>query len=278
MKFFQNIKLQGATNRPFLLDVYRPDNELVVPTIVFVHGFKGFKDWGCWHLIAAEFVKAGFAFITFNFSHNGTTLKALTDFEDLEAFGQNTYSKEWFDLDVVLDWVEASATSFGFDTSRLTLIGHSRGGGISIAKSADNQRIKNLVTWASVSSLAWIWASETLKKEWQKAGVIYQHNARTHQDMPLYYSLCEDYELHISRFDLAQAAPKVTQKWLIVHGAADVSVPPIAASLLHSYQHTSRLHFIAEADHTFGAKHPNSLTELPTQSLDLMKVTIDFLK
>ncbi len=278
MKIFKNIQLIGADERPFLADVYRPDNQDIVPTIIFAHGFKGFKDWGCWHWIAAEFVKAGFAFISFNFSHNGTTPEHPTDFADLAAFGNNTYSREWFDLDVMLDWVAQSAKHFHLNLDSLTLIGHSRGGGIAIAKSAENQRIKNLVTWASVSSLAWLWADEALKNQWRQNGVIYQVNARTNQNMPLYYTLCEDYEAHRSRFDLAQAAPKVTQNWLIVHGSADVSVPLLAAELLHSYQPKSTLHLIEGADHTFGARHPNNAITIPEHSLALVKVTIDFLK
>ena len=38
--------------------------------IIFCHGFKGFKDWGPWNLVAEHFAKAGFFFIKFNFSHN----------------------------------------------------------------------------------------------------------------------------------------------------------------------------------------------------------------
>lgn len=278
MKILKDIKLLGANERPFLLDVYRPDNQEIVPTIIFAHGFKGFKDWGCWHWLAAEFVRAGFAFVAFNFSHNGTTPENPTDFADLEAFGKNTYSHEWFDLDIVLDWVAQSAQHIGLNLDTLTLIGHSRGGGIAIAKSAENQRIKNLVTWASVSSLAWLWADEALKKQWQQNGVMYQFNARTHQNMPLYYSLCDDYEAHLSRFDLAQAAPKVAQNWLIVHGSADTSVPPSAAELLHSYQPNATLHLLEGADHTFGARHPNNAISIPEHSLALTKITIDFLR
>lgn len=278
MKILKAIKLIGANERPFLLDVYRPDNQEIVPTIVFVHGFKGFKDWGCWHWLAAQFVNAGFAFVTFNFSHNGTTPENPTAFADLEAFGQNTYSHEWFDLDIVLDWVAQSANNLRLNLDTLTLIGHSRGGGMAIAKSADNQRIKNLVTWASVSSLAWLWADESLKKQWQQHGVIYQLNARTHQNMPLYYSLCEDYEARLSRFDLAQAAPKVAQNWLIVHGSADASVPPSAAALLQSYQPNAQLYLLEGADHTFGARHPNNAISIPEHSLTLTNITIDFLK
>ena len=64
------------------------------PIILFVHGFKGFKDWGAFNLIADYFAEAGFVFIKMNFSHNGLSLEEDYYFEDLEAFGQNNFSIE----------------------------------------------------------------------------------------------------------------------------------------------------------------------------------------
>ncbi len=273
----KNIKITGADNRLITMDLHRPETTKPVPIVIFAHGFKGFKDWGCWHLIAAAFSKKGFAFIKFNFSHNGTTPDMLDTFADLEAFGQNTYSKEWTDLDCVLNWVTENATPLGFDLNQLSLIGHSRGGGIAIAKAATDRRIKKLVTWASVSSLAWLWASETVKKQWENDGVLYQMNARTHQNMPLYYTLCSDYEAHKSIFHLDIVAPRVLQPWLIIHGTADTSVSPSAALHLHHLQPHAKLQLIADADHTFGGKHPWDSSELPPLSIKLVKTTVDFL-
>lgn len=278
MKSIKNKQINGANNRPILMDIYLPEATAAVPVVVFAHGFKGFKDWGCWHLIAEAFVKEGFAFIKFNFSHNGTTPENLEDFADLEAFGHNTYSKEWWDLDYVLDWVKTvEGTDYCFDTNQLTLIGHSRGGGMAIAKAAHDNSIKNLVTWASVPSLAWLWADEKVKKQWESDGVIYQRNARTGQNMPLYYTLCSNYEAHTDIFDLEKVAPNVRQPWLIVHGEADISVLPSAAKHLHNLQPFAQVHLIPEADHVFGGKHPYFSTELPPQSIELVKVTVDFL-
>ena len=58
------------------------------PLIIFCHGYKGFKDWGAWNLMAEAFAKIGFCFIKFNFSHNGGTIEQPIDFPDLEAFWQ----------------------------------------------------------------------------------------------------------------------------------------------------------------------------------------------
>ncbi len=273
-----SFRITGADNRLIAIDLHSPESTKPVPIVVFAHGFKGFKDWGCWHLIAEAFAKKGFAFLKFNFSHNGTTPESLHDFADLEAFGQNTYSKEWTDLDCVMNWVTENAPSLGFDITQLSLIGHSRGGGIAIAKAVNDRRIKKLVTWAAVRSLAWLWASETVKKQWENEGVLYQMNARTRQNMPLYYTLCSDYEAHQALFDLDIVAPQVAQPWLIVHGTADTSVLPSAAKHLYQLQPKAELHLIDDADHTFGGKHPWESDEMPPLSIKLVNATIDFLK
>ena len=39
--------------------------------ILFVHGFKGFKDWGVFNLMANAFAEKDFIFLKINLSHNG---------------------------------------------------------------------------------------------------------------------------------------------------------------------------------------------------------------
>ena len=52
-------------------DVFLPEGDSILPVVVCCHGFKGFKDWGCWPSVAIKIAEAGFAVITFNFSRNG---------------------------------------------------------------------------------------------------------------------------------------------------------------------------------------------------------------
>jgi predicted dienelactone hydrolase len=68
------------------------------PLVIFCHGYKGYKDWGAWNLVADEFVKKGFSFVKFNFSLNGGTIENPIDFPDLSAFSQNTHSQEVKDV------------------------------------------------------------------------------------------------------------------------------------------------------------------------------------
>ena len=89
-------------NKPIITDVYFEKNNTKKQLVIFCHGYKGYKDWGAWNLMVPEFVKCNLFFVKFNFSHNGTTLEQPSDFADLEAYGQNNYTKELQDLDAIL--------------------------------------------------------------------------------------------------------------------------------------------------------------------------------
>ena len=109
------------------MDVFYLENNKPKPIIMFCHGYKGFKDWGAWNLMAEEFAKQGFCFIKFNFAYNGGTVDEPIDFPDLEAFGNNNYTKELDDLDCVINWlIENYKSNKNFDTSNITLLGHHR--------------------------------------------------------------------------------------------------------------------------------------------------------
>lgn len=281
MEVRKDIQLRGAAGRPFLLDLYFLPDGKAKPVVVFCHGFKGFKDWGHWHLLARAFAESGFFFVKFNFSHNGTSPLSPTDFSDLEAFGQNNYSKELADLDALLAWMHGGGGAFPAAEaalSRISLIGHSRGGAICLIKAAQDKRIQMLATWASVSRLDYAWNGPGFLKEWEEKGVYYVLNARTGQQMPLYFQLYEDFKANEQSFDVQAAAESLEKPMLIVHGSADTGVPPEAARELHGWNKNSILHLIDGAGHVFGGSHPFLSGSLPPHSLELAEVTISFLK
>ncbi|RMI25822.1 MAG: dienelactone hydrolase, partial [Calditrichaeota bacterium] len=227
MERLLNLQIPGKHGRPIVLDVYFQADGRPKPVVVFSHGFKGFKDWGHWHLVAEAFAGRGFVFVKFNFSHNGTRPENLTEFVDLEAFGNNNFSIELDDLGAVMDYItgeEAPVPREERQPEQLYLIGHSRGGGITILKAREDKRVKKIATWASVSEFGKYWTEEVVK-EWQEKGVVYVVNARTGQQMPLYRQLYEDFQRNRDRLDIPAAVKSLTIPFLIVHGTADEAVP-----------------------------------------------------
>ena len=273
MIYKKNLMIKGSTERSILADLTFLSDNKSAPLIIFVHGFMGFKDWGCHHLVAQFFAEQGFHFLKFNFSHNGTTFSSPTEFSDLEAFAQNTFSLELDDLGKVIEFALQELVKNHQD---LILLGHSLGGGISIIKTAQDPRITKLVTMASMSDFRKLWSIED-EESWRTEGVLYRQNKRTGQNLPLNLTLLQDLEKNQKEFDLFTQAAKIKQPWLIVHGEDDQSIPKEEALLLKKAQPKALLTLIAQADHTFGAKHPYFDEKLPLPLLEFCEKALSFL-
>lgn len=275
MKFTvqKNIILNNPDTQSFLADAFIPEKEGKLPLIIFVHGYKGYKDWGAWDLMAEKFAKNGLYFVKFNFSHNGTTLKNPTDFEDLESFGENNYSKELSDLDFVISYFSDDNR---VDQENITLIGHSRGGGVSIINASENSKIKNLITLASVDSLDRFPSGEKLE-EWKKNGVYYNYNSRTKQQMPHKIQFLEDYQQQQSRYSIQNALFAFRGKTLVIHGLDDEAVPFSAGKNIAFWAQNAQLKLIEKGNHTFGTKEPWLDYKLPVLLNTVVKFCIDFL-
>ena len=277
MKLERNIVIKGGTDdKPIVLDFGYKISHAKKPIVIFAHGFKGFKDWGSFNRVMECFIDSGFAFLKFNFSHNGGTVDQPIDFPDLDAFGNNNFTKELADLKTVVDWVEKNENE-EIDANQIYLIGHSRGGGVSIVASSEDKRIKKLVTWAAVADLINRYSDQQMI-DWEKEGVLLIPNGRTNQNMPLYYQLAEDTLANKNRFDIEQIAQNITIPCLVIHGADDEVVPLDEAKKINKWVNHSKLYVVASTNHTFGGKHPAIGTNLPSHLQKVVEETILFFK
>lgn len=277
----KNIMLKGSGDRPIVLDIFFNESRLHQPTIIYAHGFNGFKDWGNFDLIAEQFLVSGFTFIKFNFSHNGTSPEQPENFVDLLAFSENNYTRQLHDLEQVINWTQNICNPYQrcIDRKRIGLIGHSMGGGISVLKTAEDRRIKALVTWAAIAACKTPWGNWSKEKiaEWKQKGVAYYLNSRTRQHMPLNYQLYEDYLNNCQRLDIIKAASLIEIPWMICHGTEDINVP-----LNHAYdlKKVNPQAFIVtvSADHVFGRKHPWYEPIQPAPMQEILNRNILFFK
>jgi pimeloyl-ACP methyl ester carboxylesterase len=244
--------------------------------VIFCHGYKGYKDWGCWNLVADLFSKNGFKFLKFNFSHNGGTVDQPIDFLNLEAFSLNNYSLEVQDVSRVIKFIKESKKR-EFKFKQLFIIGHSRGGGIaSISAKNHNNYIKKLVTWASVSNFSNRFPVGKELINWRENGIRFVENKRTKQMMPHLYQFYEDYINNIDKLNIQKSVKEFIGDVLICHGSLDMAVNIKNAFELINCSSNSEL-FKIRSNHTFGSRHPWEKDLLPEELNKLCLKTISFL-
>ena len=263
-------ELKSSDGDPIRGDVWTGAGAEPGAAIVICHGFKGFKDWGFFPYLAAQLAeRTRFPAVSFNFSGSGIGTD-LQNFTELDKFEANTFSKEIEELRLVLDAAGAGSLPGLGGRTRFGLIGHSRGGIVSIITAADDARVAALVTWASVASVQ-RWTDEQ-KETWRRYGKLEVLNARTGQMMPMGLGLLEDVERNADRLDVLAAAARMSAPYLIIHGGDDesVNVAEGAAIASGTPAATARFETIAGAGHTFGAVHPfRGTTEQLERAIDL---------
>jgi len=238
---------------PILVDVLAAGRTSPRPAVVIVHGFKGFKDWGMFPVLAARLARAGYTAVSFNMSGSGIDDSGESAWPD--RFSHNTFSAELADLGTVITALAAGELGVAPPTA-IGLVGHSRGGGMSILQAARDQRVRALVTWAAISHVERYAGQEA---EWRARGHLVIENSRTRQQLPLYTDALDDIERNRGgSLDIRGAAARIAVPWLVVHGTADPTVPAAEAEALvqASGRASTQLVLVENAGHTFGATHP----------------------
>ena len=262
-------------NKSVTYDLRYNENFKDQPLIIFLHGFKGFKDWGHFNKIGDSFVEKGFAFLKINFSHNGTSPENLEEFVDLDAFGKNNFSIELDDINQVLNHLENEKYDF-INYSQINLLGHSKGGATAIIKSYEDGRINKSATLASVIMIKDRYANEL--EEWKSKGVIYIPNSRTNQEMPLYYQLAEDILANEKRFDIPTIIKNYDKELLMVHGAKDETVRIEELDLIKDLSPKVKYYIIPDTNHTFDGSHPWEDKELHIYTKEAIETIASFFK
>ncbi len=223
--------------------------------IIFVHGFKGFKDWGFGPYLGSYFAKHGFLAVTFNFSHNGIG-KNNYEFTELDKFAANTISLEVSELREVIDFCNSGI--FGkLVKSNIGLLGHSRGGAVSLLAAKGNNSVSAVGLWSAISSFDRFTVKQ--KNEWELKGFTTVKNARTGQAMRINKTFWEDIQKNKEdSLCIKKAAEDLGKPLLIANGQLDLAVSPHEAELLYKWSDKSltEFHIISKAGHTFNISHP----------------------
>ena len=268
-KSMKNVTYNGAYGKISLFDLDIPE-KWNGKLIIFIHGYMGYKDWGCWNLVSHYFTDQSYGFLKYNVSHNGGTPENPIDFDDLESFGNNSYIKEVLDFHEILSLVEDMFPVL----PEIYLIGHSRGGGIALLQS-DNGSIRKIATWAAIATIEDRFPTGKELIAWKTNGVYFRENQRTHQQMPHFYSQYESYLKYAQRLNIESYCRNSNIPTVIIHGDKDVSVSINEGKQLAKWLETN-LTVIPNEQHTFGSTQPWVKVNLPSGLEIVCRETLAF--
>ena len=256
----------SVTRRPFRFelptdvvrgDAWLPEEAVEGTAIVVCHGFKGFKDWGFFPYLGEQLAaRTGSPVVCFNFTGSGVG-ESLLEFDELDRFATNTFSRELGDLEAVLDRLAAGRLGEVEvpRAGRFGLLGHSRGGATCVLKAASRTQVRGLVTWAAIASVRRYMTE--WEAAWEAGQPVYILNARTGQRMPLHRNVLDDIHAHPDRLDVESAASALRIPYLVIHGADDEGVPvEEGRRLAAAAGEVARLEILEGAGHTMNAAHP----------------------
>ena len=270
----KNLTFPTAAGEQVAMSLYGAEAWGERPCILYIHGFKGFKDWAFVPHAGEFFSQHGYCFLAFNFSHNGVAGHDDT-FTQIDRFNRNTFSLEVREAIEIIQMCTHSEFLGEQLTQPLGVLGHSRGGGVSILASAKSPQVQAVCTWASVSNFD-RYDKET-KQSWRSKGFLEVANSRTGQVFKLGTGLLDDIERYSrTSLNILEAARKLERPLLVVHGQEDKTVPFFEAEHINIYAQPEMTHMqlIPGTGHTFGAKHP--FEENPPAFQQVLEITLAF--
>ena len=159
----------------------------------------------------------------------------------------------------------------------ISIIGHSRGGGIVLLKTNEDTRIKKVITLAGVCDFEKRTATIGDLNQWKSEGVKYVLNGRTKQNMPHFYQFYEDFIQNKERLDVKKATENLQIPHLIIHGDNDTSVLIDEAENLKKWHSKSEFKIIENANHVFNVSHPWAEKIVSKELEQTMKLCMHFI-
>ncbi len=247
-------------------DIYLSESDAPKPLVLLLHGFRAFKDWGFFPYWAEKISKNGFTVAAIDFSLNAVLDRDNSIF-DMEKFARNTVTQEIVEAKMFLEKLHSEPETILSKkhvinwNNEIYLIGHSLGGAIAIMVADENPAVKKLITVNSIFDFDIY--TERQKEDWIKNGIKQFVDSTTRQTFVLNVDFLLDRLTYISEKSVTSAVSRLQIPYLILHGDADATVPPQAATVLYNAsknKNLTKIKPIKGGSHTFGIKHPFEAT------------------
>lgn len=260
--------ISSTEQLPIRYDLYEPVGHPpeALPIVLFLHGFKGFKDWGAFPDACAELAQAGYVVVAFNFSLNGVG-EDETSFDRLDLFARETLTQDLQDVESVIAALQKGTIrpdKVEGDPDKIGLIGHSRGGHTAIVAAVEHPAVKTLVTWAAVADYRKSF-TEQMIRDFEGHGYTEIMNSRTGQQMRIDRVVYDDMQEHADRLVALSRVKELRIPSYFIHGSDDESVP--SRHCLDLYEacasREKEYKLIPDTGHTFGTRHPFEDEDFP---------------
>jgi len=238
------------------------DTAAKVPLVVLLHGFKGFRNYSFLPWTAQYAASAGAAVLRVCFSLNGMRNTSWL-VQSTEDFANNTISRECDDAADTFAAIEMDAQFASLRSiwdGSISLIGHSRGGGIALV--AGNEllvrhpdRLHKVAVWNSVGT--WVRWTPRQADAWKQAGIFEMQHQTTMQMLTMNATYVEDIERSSNRLDLVSACKGLGSKLRIIHAQHDLTVPfREIMELAQQAGAQDRVVMLKNTTHKFNMEHP----------------------
>lgn len=269
--------IPSTENLPIRYDLYAPGSSReLLPVLLFVHGFKGFKDWGPFPAACEDLVRNGFVVIAMNFSLNGIGDNP-TEFDRMDLFERETLSQDLSDIGTVIQGIKSqriNSSRVGLHTDYIGILGHSRGGHTAVVAAAEYPEIQCLVTWSAVADYNARW-SDKMISDWVSQGYTEIQNSRTGQMMKMNKVIYDDAIENADRIIALKRVQELYIPALFIAGKDDESVPYQESAKLYRAcpSNTRELRLIPDTGHTFDAVHPFEEDDYPARFAEALEFT-----
>lgn len=233
----EKIKIKNKKGLLLSAIIERPDKKGVFPTILFLHGFKGYKEEATYVDLAERFLKHGIASIRFDASGFGDSEGTLED--------DYRFSNYIDDTEAVYEWLLKQDF---VDDKKIGVVGQSMGGAQTILFTSNHPEIKVACAISPPNKIGTDDALGAIKDDWKNKGYLQEMSSRYGKEIKIPYVYLED----ATQYDFVEFVKKIHCPILIVLGEKDgIVLPSQTEKVFYAANEPKTLMRFDEMDHFY---------------------------